>query len=97
MTKAQRALAITFSTILGLAIIVGAMLLADPRIIFANGKLYKQVADYSSRIPNDSGVRNGCMAMSPECGECPNTDTLLLQDDKCYEVISITKLNNLAQ
>jgi hypothetical protein len=97
MTKTQKTLAIAFSTILGLVIIVGAMLLADPRIIFANGKLYKQVADYSSRIPNDSGIRSGCMAMSPECGVCPNTDTMLLQDDKCYKVISITKLNNLVQ
>jgi hypothetical protein len=73
------------------------MLIADPRVNIVNGKLYRQVADYSSRVPNDSGIRSGCMAMSPECGVCPNTDTMLLQDNKCYEVMSITKLNNLIQ
>jgi hypothetical protein len=80
MTKIQKTIAITFSTMLGLAIIVGVMLLASAKIIYVNGRLYTQVTNYSPRVPNEHGIVSGCMAMSPECGVCP-----LLQGDKCYK------------
>jgi hypothetical protein len=45
---------------LGLAIIVGVMLLASAKIIYVNGRLYTQVTNYSPRVPNEHGIVSGC-------------------------------------
>jgi hypothetical protein len=91
MTKAQKTIAITFSTIIGLIILIGAVLLATSSIVYIDGKFYTEMTDYSPRVSNENGIVVGCMAFMPSCGYCvdnlrPGNETLV-RDEQCYRAL----------
>jgi hypothetical protein len=63
-------------------ILIVVTLFMTSKMILVDGRLY--VLDESYSHPDESVIRSGCLAMSPECGVCAGTSGAVLRGDKCY-------------